>query len=128
MVLFLNYLPLLLVVLFLFIAYKVNVKHKGNTKLQLRYTAFTVLGFLAAYTVLTALNITYFPKGTPASLDNPVIEAPAEEVVIQDRLLNTKKAPEKSKEDFDNMVDWRKAKADRDAARAERENKAAVEK
>ena len=121
MVLFLNYLPLIVSIIFAFIGMKLWEKHTGNRKLQVRKALYVVAGWLGTLLLLTALTNTYFPKGTPARMVVPVFEEPAEDVVIQDRLRGPAKTAEQSEADFQQMVDWRQAKADREAAKAKRE-------
>jgi len=122
MVLFLNYLPYILVALALFIAYRCTKKYKGTDKvgkslvLILSITIIALIG-------LRAISNGYMGKNVGAKLETPTVgelEAKAEEApAIKDVQRKPDRTAEESDKHFASLTDWRADKAAREKTKSE---------
>lgn len=117
MVLFLNYLPYLIIALGLFLCYRASVKHKGTDKVGKRivlWLALTIVALIA----LRAVSNGYLGKAVGAKLETPTVEelaTEAEEAApIKDVLRKPDRTAEESDKHFAGLTDWRAAKAARE--------------
>lgn len=109
MILFLNYLPYIIIALGIYLCFYFAKKHKGTDKVGKRIVQ-TILAVIVSWFLLMALTAGYIPKGgvprAPVpdfTQDKTAENAPK----IENRLLNTAKPKEQAQSDFDKMVDWR---------------------
>lgn len=116
MVLFLNYLPYLIIALGLFLCYRASVKHKGTDKVGKRivlWLALTIVALIA----LRAVSNGYLGKAVGAKLETPTVEelaTEAEEAApIKDVLRKPDRTAEESDKHFAALTDWRADKAAR---------------
>ncbi len=124
MVLFLNYLPYLIIALGLFLCYRASVKHKGTDKVGKRivlWLALTIVALIA----LRAVSNGYLGKAVGAKLETPTVEelaTEAEEAApIKDVLRKPDRTAEESDKHFAGLTDWRAAKAAREKPKTEPE-------
>ncbi|BBA65229.1 predicted ORF [Xanthomonas phage XacN1] len=117
MVLFLNYLPYLIIALGLFLCYRASVKHKGTDKVGKRivlWLALTIVALIA----LRAVSNGYLGKAVGAKLETPTVEelaTEAEEAApIKDVLRKPDRTAEESDKHFAALTDWRADKAARE--------------
>lgn len=122
MVLFLNYLPYLIIALGLYLCYRASVKHKGTDKVGKRIVLWLSLTIIAVIG-LRAVSNGYLGKEVGAKLETPTVEelaTEAEEAApIRDVLRKPPKTAEESDKDFKALTDWRADKAAREAAKSE---------
>lgn len=121
MVLFLNYVPFFIFALTLFVLFKQFQKHKTKDKLWLALRLFNValLG-IALWIAVGVIQTSYMPKNVPDRLPTPEFAEPEEKSnEIRDIQRKPPMNAEQSKAHFDEMVDWRKHKAEREAAKTE---------
>lgn len=124
MVLFLNYLPYLIIALGLFLCYRASVKHKGTDKVGKRivlWLALTIVALIA----LRAVSNGYLGKAVGAKLETPTVEelaTEAEEAApIKDVLRKPDRTAEESDKHFAALTDWRADKAARENPKPEPE-------
>jgi hypothetical protein len=98
MVILLNYLPVVLLVLSLWLGY--GVFRQPTSKSKKVYLTLAILLLLAAVVATPS----YAPKGTVPKLPNPpLVSAPAE---MQDRLRKPM-PPEQRQQEFEKAFDWK---------------------
>lgn len=122
MVLLLNYLPYLIIALGLYLCYRASVKHKGTDKVGKRIVLWLALTIIAVF-ALRIVGTTYLGKEVGAKLDTPTVDELATEAEEAPPIRDIQRKPtqtaEESKKSFDEMVDWRKHKAEREKAKTE---------
>jgi hypothetical protein len=117
MVLFLNYLPYIIIALALFIAYRCTKKYKGTDKVGKSLVlifAITIIALIG----LRAVSNGYLGKAVGAKLETPTVDelaTEAEETApVKDVLRKPDRTAEESDKQFAGLTDWRAAKAARE--------------
>ncbi len=122
MVLLLNYLPYLIIALGLYLCYRASVKHRGTDKVGKRIVLWLALTIIAVF-ALRIVSTTYLGKQVGDKLDTPTVDELATEAEEAPPIRDIQRKPaqtaEESKKSFDEMVDWRKHKAEREKAKTE---------
>jgi hypothetical protein len=124
MVLFLNYLPYIIIALALFIAYRCTKKYKGTDKvgkslvLILSITIIALIG-------LRAVSNGYLGKAVGAKLETPTVGELATEAEEAPAIKDVQRKPDRTAEESDKhfagLTDWRAAKAAREKPKTEPE-------
>lgn len=115
MVLFLNYLPWMILSLGAYLTYKAT-KLKPAIKRNSR-VALTVVGTFAAMIILQGLTAGYIPKKRSSEVKIPAPTFEHTETEIQNRLRRPERLGDESEERFKEKTDWQQHKRD-EAAKA----------
>lgn len=107
MVLFLNYLPWLLVAVCCWLAYS-----QAKKKVWDRFIGWLMVGLVLAVALQALSNSSYLPRGTVEPIPAPSFEESEKEV--QDRLRKPERNTEESDERLKELSDWRKHKKERE--------------
>lgn len=114
MVLFLNYLPYLIILVGLGLVFLAHKKYAANPTeaAQQRYSnqvIWVTIATIALLIILSGLTAGYIPKAGVMRIAPPdYSEEPTEPRKVEDRLRKPKYDADESKKRFDDMVDWRK--------------------
>lgn len=95
MVLFLNFLPIIVIILFIIGA---SILHKKN-RLAIGTGIFMLISCFSVLMLLNAVTPSYLPKGKSQGLSNPQFEA--SDAKIEDRNLKPSMTEEERKRSFD---------------------------
>jgi len=95
MVLFLNFLPIIVVILFIIGAYALHKK----AKLTIGKGVLLLISCFSSLMLLNAISPSYLPKGKPHGLSNPAFETT--DAKIEDRNLKPSMTEEERKRSFD---------------------------
>lgn len=116
MVLFLNYLPYIIIALGIYLCFYFAKKYRGTDKVG-KSIVITVLSVIASWFILAALTASYMPKGTVDRIPPPDFTQDKQSETapkIEDRLLNTTKPADETQKKLDELSDWRAAKKERE--------------
>lgn len=114
LVLFLNYLPWIVLFVSVYVAYYFYKKYKDDKHTQLKRLGQTFFGFVFIQVTLMALTAGFIPKAGVPQFYNPTFEEAPESVTIQDNLRSPVRTADESEKRFNELIDWRAAKAARE--------------
>ena len=117
MVLFLNYLPYIIIALALFIAYRCTKKYKGTDKVGKSLVLILSI-IIIALIGLRAVSNGYLGKAVGAKLETPTVGELATEAEEAPAIKDVQRKPDRTAEESDKhfagLTDWRAAKAARE--------------
>ena len=117
MVALLNYLPYIILALGFFVGYKIWKRNGVDRHKQLIATGITTFVLLLALQVLTA---GYIPKNRASNVGIGMPEFEQTEAQVENRLRSPELDSKQSEAKVKEISDWRKDKADREAAKDEK--------
>lgn len=122
MVLLLNYLPLVIAAIALYLSYYFAKKHRGTDKAGKRVVQTLAVGLILIF-VLGAVSNGYLGKAVGDKLAAPTADDLATEAEeappMRDVLRKPPQTAEESTKAFNELTDWRKHKADREKPKQE---------